>query len=672
MTNYHARMTPVFSLGLESKHLQFEIFPRENLGNSSGPVTTAPFKSLTPGETATEMSDTSKEDEISLEQFLDDSDSYRSSSVVNPWPYPLTLEHAPHLQLEILPLREKIRDILNIHGFSESVDFLPFEATKPQYPGGDIPINLLRVILRAEDHTPAQLSPAKDDILELLRGKGILNIEVEIINIDLCFCPSVFVLSSCHPIVIAFENTKDEIIEILHHDLGSNWNVLCPFGIGRSEQKSHPAIVVNVDPMTCANWSNLDSKIKGKISKHVQEDKVKVEFFPGSLSLLQSRGTSFADRMNPNGSPVMGDSIGICGEGNAGTLGEYVTLTQNGKAQKGFVTSYHAVRPSGLDSETEPFLESLDRYGGSLLRLPGQAIQIESLATIDQDATMVHIEQILKNMHDQIQDLSIKIETRDQMGARPLPTLQKKVEECESAILDLHNKQHIAQQMPNLMGNIAAASGKAILGGRFMDWAFIQPTETAARKFFGPNTMFPVPSNQMPYLYGANLGFPLPEETPLTEFGRLEKDRYYTKLGRSTGVTSGICHGALACCNWKEKYHIRYQHDGQQVEVSPNVTEEFVIVSKRQVGGDFQQSSFAESGDSGSFVVNVDGQVCGLLYGATSGTYGPPGHSHVYANAGLATDLAELSNSIKLTTTPKDAHGNIIDTPAELGLPGDF
>ena len=108
------------------------------------------------------------------------------------------------------------------------------------------------------------------------------------------------------------------------------------------------------------------------------------------------------------------------------------------------------------------------------------------------------------------------------------------------------------------------------------------------------------------------------------------------------------------------------------MEVSSNVTEEFVIVSKKQVGGDIQQSSFAENGDSGSFVINVDGQVCGLLYGATSGTYGPSGHSHVYTKAGLATDFAELSNSIKLMTSSKDASGNIIDTSAELGLPDDF
>lgn len=368
----------------------------------------------------------------------------------------------------------------------------------------------------------------------------------------------------------------------------------------------------------------------------------------------------------------MGDSIGIYGEENAATLGGYVTLTQNGKTQKGFITNYHVVRPSGLDSETETFLTSFDRSGCSLSRLPEQAIQIESLATIDKHATMVHIEQTLKNLHEQIQDVSIKIEAREQIGARPLPTLQRKIERCEAAVLDLYSKQQIAQQMSHLMGDVAAASGKDILGGRLMDWAFIQLTDTASKKFFGPNTMFPVPSNQMPHLYGPNLGFPLPEETPLTEFGRLMKDRYYTKLGRSTGVTSGICHGALACCNWKGKDRISYREDGQQVEVSSNVTEEFIIVSKKQVAGGFQQSFFAENGDSGSFVMNVDGQVCGLLYGATSGTYGPSGHSHVYTKAGLATDFAELSNSIKLMTSSKDASGNIIDTSAELGLPDDF
>lgn len=60
----------------------------------------------------------------------------------------------------------------------------------------------------------------------------------------------------------------------------------------------------------------------------------------------------FTDRMNHDGLPVMGHSIGIVGEGNAGTIGGCFTLTQNGSLHKGLLTKYHIVRPSNLLSET--------------------------------------------------------------------------------------------------------------------------------------------------------------------------------------------------------------------------------------------------------------------------------------------------------------------------------
>lgn len=74
--------------------------------------------------------------------------------------------------------------------------------------------------------------------------------------------------------------------------------------------------------------------------------------------------------------------------------------------------------------------------------------------------------------------------------------------------------------------------------------------------------------------------------------------------------------------------YVRFQHGGQQVNLSSNVTEEFFIVSKKRGTAEHQQASNAEKGDSGSFVINNSGQICGLLYGATSGLYGPPNHSH--------------------------------------------
>ena len=67
----------------------------------------------------------------------------------------------------------------------------------------------------------------------------------------MCLNPSIFPLSSRHRLVTGFEKAKHQIIKMLGRRLGSQRNLLCPFGVGRSEQKSHPATVVNVDRMTC-------------------------------------------------------------------------------------------------------------------------------------------------------------------------------------------------------------------------------------------------------------------------------------------------------------------------------------------------------------------------------------------------------------------------------------
>lgn len=97
------------------------------------------------------------------------------------------------------------------------------------------------------------------------------------------------------------------------------------------------------------------------ISKPAQGYSIEVEFLPGDLFLLQSKEVSSADWIIPDG-PAMGHSIGIAGENNAGTLGGYFTLTQNGTIHKGLLINYHVVRPSDLSPEIE---EGLDRFGFS-------------------------------------------------------------------------------------------------------------------------------------------------------------------------------------------------------------------------------------------------------------------------------------------------------------------
>ena len=72
---------------------------------------------------------------------------------------------------------------------------------------------------------------------------------------------------------------------------------------------------------------------------------------------------------------------------------------------------------------------------------------MEMLAAIDKDATKLDIDEKLEAMNHQMEDISQKIEARAQVGARPLPTLQKTLEQREVAIHELQHKHQILQQI---------------------------------------------------------------------------------------------------------------------------------------------------------------------------------------------------------------------------------
>lgn len=155
------------------------------------------------------------EGDMTIENYLYKSDPYCSTSLPHPLPFPLMMEHAPYLEHRIAPLRDEIRRILQRHGFPSTAGFIPYVATKPHYPGGDVLKNLLCVVLTPDGHTPSRLGAAKDELLELLRRHGIDDMHVDIRNVGLYFRPSLFAISPHHPVVKANEQAKNQIITIL-------------------------------------------------------------------------------------------------------------------------------------------------------------------------------------------------------------------------------------------------------------------------------------------------------------------------------------------------------------------------------------------------------------------------------------------------------------------------
>lgn len=89
------------------------------------------------------------------------------------------------------------------------------------------------------------------------------------------------------------------------------------------------------------------------------------------------------DRLNPYGLPVMEHSISVVGERNAGTMGGYITLTQNGKVHQGFLTNYQ-VCCRRLRKVLNIWLFSITTPGGNYGN--------RSLATIDKGTTIIDLE----------------------------------------------------------------------------------------------------------------------------------------------------------------------------------------------------------------------------------------------------------------------------------------
>ncbi|RMJ21402.1 hypothetical protein PHISP_07724 [Aspergillus sp. HF37] len=607
--------------------------------------------------------------EMPIERYIDHSDPFRSTSLRTPLPYPLRFTDSSSLQKAIYPLLDKIQQVLANHGFPDSASIAPQVATKPRYPGGNSPVNILRIIYRAGDLLPRGYGPAKDALCQLLRDHGIHDMEVEVVEIDHCFRPSLFAIQPDHPLVLAYEQAKNNLVNLLQARLRSHWAVLCPFNVGRVEDKAVPTIVVFVDPMTWNDWSDLTLHIKRGIGKFSAGSLPEVEFMPGDLA-FPTTPVSFEDRITPDRVPEMGYSIGIRDVGNAGTMGGFVTLTQNGVTHRGVLTNYHVVRPSDPNfGGPGHFLKQLDQFGSSSGALETADIVMEALAKPDADATSRDIYDRIQGLRDQIDRYRKRIAQNAMIGGAPQTWMVNAIPENERQIRELYNRHAIAQEMP-YQWNVLHTSGKTVLGRRICDWAFVDIPANSASWLFHANRMPHVPSNQAPWRYRAGIGNPAPEGVELTEFGRLEKGQCFLKNGRTSRVTAGICNGARAVCNWTGKGRTRYDHNGKEVVLEQGTTEEYVIVSKTVDQPEREQAPFAKLGDSGSFVLDVEGHVCGLLYGSLDGLCGPPDTAgNYYVGAGLVMDLPDLSESIRLKTVRRGTNGEITGQPASLGLP---
>ncbi|KAJ5185541.1 hypothetical protein N7472_010381 [Penicillium cf. griseofulvum] len=576
------------------------------------------------------------EGDMSLERYLQRVEVYRSTSIPSRFPSPVKLEVLPSLEKVLRPLYPEVSSILNQHNLPGMMMYRCWRMTKPGYPRGDIPVDIFGVLLDTSTPNISPLDPIKDEILSLFRRHKV-SVHVEISNDKLCHQPTFFSIALNHPLVKAYDRVMQNIVAILKQTLGSNFNMLCPFNVGPSEAKAQPTIVVFVEPWTITNWFELRLQVMSRLLPHIQADSFDIEFLPGAMSSLNGGGIPFTYNVKEHEVPRMGSSIGIEGDKNAGTLGGFVTLTHGDVVRRGFLTNYHVVRPSPSQrpSDSNDFLQSLDRFGSSPVRPLANRITMESPSSLDKDATAANISERLEAMREHETELNAKVQERELLGATPNSAILEALSNTKASIQEALLLRSVVDRMPFSLGDVQFVSGYEVRGGHVMDWAFVQMSKDAEPKFFRPNFMPSVPKKYQPEKWSPSQNSAIwLGKKPLSEFGSLKDGDWCYKKGRTSGFTAGVVNGPKAYCKWNGP-KVRYTPSEQNVEMRALETQEFVIVGKR---AGVNEESFCTDGDYGSFVLGESGEVKGLLCG---------GMEKDKWNLGLASSMPDVMASIQ-------------------------
>ncbi|KAJ5265450.1 hypothetical protein N7524_006468 [Penicillium chrysogenum] len=101
------------------------------------------------------------------------------------------------------------------------------------------------------------LGSIKDDLTTLLNHHTLSQIQVEVINGDHFYVPTLFPIQSTAELAVAFHHLKDDIVQLLDEALGTRWQLVSPFNVGKDSRSARPALVVGVLPSTKANCHQL-------------------------------------------------------------------------------------------------------------------------------------------------------------------------------------------------------------------------------------------------------------------------------------------------------------------------------------------------------------------------------------------------------------------------------
>ena len=423
--------------------------------------------------------------------------------------------------------------------------------------------------------------------LHRLAGLSERDIEVEIRNPDRLIFNQSFPLGSDPAVLSAIGEIRANFLETVHSSLDGCWSSVAfhqRATFQRPELKK-PTIVVFCQEESSGDFAKAHANLRKVLATTSVKLHVKIAAGSVTLTLPPSKPRLQLD-LPPK--PIPASSIGVHGDSTqAGTLGGWVDFKPpNHPPIRCALTCFHVVS----DTHNPAMRAIADKRGvgaDAALPAPGK-VEIDYPAAYDAYPTAARL--------------------RAEIASSPVrdPSLETSLESIHCAINN------------PVIGRVAAASGNRLNARRRrMDWALFRFYEGSA----GQNR--PVPQSALretEFFDGlAYLKYPLTSDSVIDKLGTLKVDDWITKMGRTTGPSTGVVNSLDRVVNWKAQ-------KVQSVEV-----EVFGLAS-----------AFADPGDSGSFVTNARGELVGLLFGRDS-------HSNNH-DSGFITPIQELLNDVLMRT----------------------
>jgi hypothetical protein len=396
------------------------------------------------------------------------------------------------------------------------------------------------------------LNSTKDAIAELLTGKAISGVGIELVFWYRSLRPSMFAIRPDDPAVPIYNAAKREILTLVSQTLNNEWSLLSMFQVGRIKTINIPTIVVFVNPFASHDWADLATQIKLKLrATEAAAMDINVEFLPGHLSFLNAPETSNSAvscvySMRADGVPTAGTSITGLPERGIKSLGPFVTLTRGTQRWNCALTtcSFYAVRPcQGAESKIG---EITSRLASSPTLQNNMEYDISYPAPADTTRTLRSIRARIKSAEQKIESLENEWTERLGAGSRVPLGISQCIETYTEHLAELRQKLRVADKMPMKLGRILTSSGSIIADNKLADWALIELTDEVlsdARNLV--NKLPKVHWAEQPLdEYGNSRKMLLfGEGYPLMEFGPLKPGKWYCKTGRTSDVTGGTCNG---------------------------------------------------------------------------------------------------------------------------------